>query len=178
MTAIEPVTAIHPGKPNPNRFSRPSENSHSMTTIDTIDTIVRVAHVLFAGAWAGGTLFVVGAILPAARAGHLSGDGLAWIARRFGHLSMASVAILFVTGGHLAGTYYTVESLSSTGRGHLVLTMLGLWLVLAGVLHVGTKRLTDGLDAAGPREAVEATWSWFVVGGVLAAALLVVAGLL
>lgn len=143
-----------------------------------VDSTVRVLHVLFAGAWAGGTLFLALAILPAARAGHISGDGLSWVARRFTMLSIASIVVLFATGGHMAGTLYTVESLSGTGRGHLVLTMVALWLVLAGVLHVGTHRMTDRLDDAGPEAAVEAGSPWFGAGAVASVALLVVAGLL
>ena len=143
-----------------------------------VDATVRVVHVLFAGSWAGGTLLMALAVLPAARQGHLSGDGLSWIARRFSLLSMASVAALLVTGGHLAGTLYTFETLSGSGRGHLVLTMVALWFVLAGLLHVGTHRMTGRLDDIGPERAVEAGSPWYLAGAVVAVALLVVAGLL
>lgn len=144
----------------------------------TIDSLVRVLHMLFAGAWAGGTILLVGAVLPAASRGTFSSDGLEWILRRFSYLSMAAVAALLITGGHLAGTFYTVESLQSTGRGHLVLTMTGLWLVLAGMLHLGTRRLTATMETAGVEAAVDSTRSWFWLAGGVALLLLIVAGLL
>lgn len=134
--------------------------------------------MLFAGLWAGGTVFMAGAVLPAARRGHLSGDALEWVAKRFSYLSMASVAVLFATGGHLAGTLYTFERLGSTGSGHLVLTMVALWFVLAGLLHMGTRALTGTLETAGVDAAVSAARSWYLVSGVVAVALLVVAGML
>lgn len=142
-----------------------------------LDSTVQVLHVLFAGLWAGATLFVAGAVLPAARDGRLSADALAWMTDRFSYVSIASVAVLFMTGGHLAGTRYTFGSLTSTGRGHLVVTMVALWFVLAGVLHAGTSKLRKNLDR-GSTEAVEASSIWFQIGGVVAFALLVVAGLL
>lgn len=143
-----------------------------------IDTVVRVVHTLFAGAWAGGTLLFVGAVLPAARQKALDGAALATVVRRFSYLSMAAVGLLFVTGGHLAGRLYTFGALQSTGRGHLVVSMVVLWAVLAGVSLLGTRRLLDALDTRGTAAAVEGVRGLFLVAAVVAAALLVVAGLL
>ena len=141
-------------------------------------TAVLVIHMVFAGLWTGGTLLLVGAVLPAARRGLVGGDGLALIVKRFSYATMASVVVLLLTGGHLAGTLYTVESLQSTGRGHLVLTMTGLWLALAGSLHLGANRLTGALEASDARTAVEQTNGWFLAAGVIAVLLLVIAGML
>ena len=143
-----------------------------------LDVTIEVLHTLFAGLWAGGVLVMAGLVLPAARDGHLSEAGLRWVAKRFTYLTLASVGVLFLTGGHMAGTRYTFESLQGTGRGHLVVTMLGLWFVLAGLLHVGTHGLTDELDSGSVESAVAATATWFNASAVVALALLVVAGLL
>ncbi|MGM0591040.1 MAG: CopD family protein [Halobacteriota archaeon] len=142
-----------------------------------LDTLMRVLHVVFAGTWAGGTLVMAALVVPAARDGLLRADAVDWMARRFTYLTLASVVVLLLTGGHLAGTLYTFDSLASSGRGHLVLTMVGLWLVLAGLLHVSTRRLTAGLDG-GVEAAARDSQAWFGVSAAVAVALLVVAGLL
>lgn len=143
-----------------------------------LDTTVGVLHTLFAGLWAGGVLVMAGLVLPAARNGHLTEAGLRMIAKRFTYLTLASVAVTFATGGHMAGTRYTFESLLGTERGYLVLAMLGLWFVLAGLLHVGTRGLTSNLDSGSVESAVAASSAWFNASAVVALALLVVAGLL
>lgn len=146
--------------------------------MSVIDTAMRVVHTLFAGAWAGGTLLFVGAVLPAARNGMLDASALRAVTKRFGYLTTAAVVLLLLTGGHLAGTLYTFGSLQSTGRGHLVLSMVALWFLLAGVAQFATKRLTDTLETADAKSAVDSTWSLFVLAALLATGLLVVAGLL
>ncbi|WP_224337521.1 CopD family protein [Haloprofundus halobius] len=143
-----------------------------------IDTMVRVVHVLFAGAWAGGTLLFVGGVLPVARKGLLDASALEAVTNRFNHLSVAAVVLLLLTGGHLAGTLYTFGTLQTTGSGHLVLSMVALWFLLAGVTHVATSRLTGALETTDVTSAVEASWGLFVVAAALAVGLLVVAGLL
>lgn len=143
-----------------------------------LDTSIRVAHVLLAGTWAGGALFMAGAVVPAARAGRLDADALSWVTRRFSRLTMAAAAVLFVTGGHLAGTSYGGGALTGTGRGHLVIAMTVLWAVLAGVLHFGTRSLNRGLDGGDARAAADASRGWFLAAGVVAVLLLVVAGVL
>ena len=133
-------------------------------------------HTVFAALWTGGTLVVAGAIIPAARSEALSADGLGLIARRFWYLTVASVVLLLFSGGHLAGTLYTAETLQSTGRGQLVLAMVGLWLALAVVLVFGFRRLSaDGRSAV---ERAASARPWFLGGSVVSLALLVVAGLL
>ena len=149
-----------------------------MALMQTLDSVMRVLHMLFGGLWAGGTLFMVGLVLPAARAGKLDADALDWVARRFSYLSIASVLVMLASGGHLAGTLYTFDLLASSSRGHLVLTMVALWFVLAGLLHVGTSAMTDRLETGSAAEAAEAGRPWYLASGVVALGLLVVAGLL
>ncbi|MFC7046660.1 CopD family protein [Halobacteriaceae archaeon GCM10025711] len=144
----------------------------------TIDSLMRVLHMLFAGVWVGGTLFMAGAVLPAARAGRLPGDSLEWILGRFSRVTMAAVVVMFVTGGHLAGQLYEVQGLLNRPSGHLVLTMTALWFVLAGLLHFGSRSLSDGLDDGTAEDAVEASRTWFLAAAGVGLVLLVLAGLL
>jgi uncharacterized membrane protein len=138
-------------------------------------TAARVAHVVFGAAWTGSTLAVALFVVPAARRGVLDAAPVEWITDRFTKLSVASVLVMLLSGGHLAGTLYTFESLTGTARGHLVLGMTALWLVLAGLGHLGTSRLTAGHDV---ETAAADAAPWFGAASVASVALLVLAGLL
>jgi len=138
-----------------------------------IDAAVRTVHSVFAALWVGATVYVTFAVLPALR----DGDGTAAFAdrlsSRFTVVSVVSAAVLFVTGGHLAGTLYTVDALVETARGNLVAAMTALWLVLAGVLHVGTKKLDAGVEEDRLRQPASDAYPWFVVSSLLGTVLLV-----
>jgi LPXTG-motif cell wall-anchored protein len=82
------------------------------------------------------------------------------------------------SGGHLAGTLYTAETLQTTGQGNLVLTMVGLWLVLAVVLFFGFRRLTGSPSEKSAVAPATKARPWFLGASVVSIALLVVAGLL
>lgn len=140
-----------------------------------IDVVMRILHTVFAGIWAGGTLFMAFLVIPAAQKGHLGTDGLGWLTQRFSRFSMLSSLVLFITGGHLAGTGYTFELLGGSPRGHLVLTMVALWFVLTGLSHAASSRLTRHLDD-GAMRAAAAYATWFYAAGVVAVGLLIVAG--
>lgn len=140
--------------------------------------IVMIVHTIFAALWTGGTLLVAGAILPAARSELLGKKALTLIARRFSYLTIASVLLLLFSGGHLAGSLYTVETLQSSGRGHLILTMVGLWLILAVVLYISFRRLTGIPSETSAATAASEARPWFLGASAVSIALLVVAGLL
>ena len=143
-----------------------------------IDSVMQVVHVLFAGLWTGSVLFVVGAVLPASTAGSISAAAMETISTRLSWLTRISAVVFVATGGHLAGTGYTAESLFSTGRGQLVVVMLVLWFVLTGLVEIGCKRLGGSAAAADVDTAVESTRPIFLAAGVVAVLLLVDAGLL
>lgn len=144
----------------------------------TVDAWVRVVHTVFAALWTGGTVFVAFGVLPAAREGRISADALSGMLDRFATFSLLSIAALFLTGGHLAARAYTFESLRSTGRGYLVLSMVALWFVLAGLLHLGTARIENGLGETDVRGAISRGRGWYHASAAVAGLLLVVAGLL
>jgi hypothetical protein len=131
-----------------------------------IDTAMRTLHLTFGALWTGSVVLFALGVLPSVT----DVERLAAVARREVQLSRLSVLVTFLTGGHLAGTLYTVESLFGSGRGYLVLAMLVLWLVLAGLVEVGTGRLRDGNVAAGT--------TLYRAGGAVAVVLLVLGGLL
>jgi len=137
-----------------------------------VDAAVRATHQIFATFWVGATVYVTVAVLPALRDGNGSRAFAERLSSRFTVLSVLSVVVLFLTGGHLAGTLYTFESLIRTTRGNLVLTMLALWFVLAVVLHVGTSKLKSGVEEGKLRQPAKDAFPWYVVGSVLGVFLL------
>jgi len=143
-----------------------------------VDSIMQILHVLFAGLWTGSVLFVVGAVLPAASAGSISAPAMSTMTTRLAWLTRISAVVFVATGGHLAGTRYTSETLFMTGRGQIVVAMLVLWLVLTALVEIGCKRL-GGSDAPQNVEtAVDNTRPIWLAAGVVAVLLLVDAGLL
>jgi uncharacterized membrane protein len=143
-----------------------------------VDTVMTTLHVLLGALWVGSVVFVAGAILPAAVEGALDAAPLERIADRLVYLSRGASVVMLLTGGHLAGTRYTVESLTGTGRGHLVLAMLALWLVLAALVEVGRSRLVDGLQEKRVRTPAAEVTTIFRAAAVVGILLLVDAGLL
>lgn len=142
------------------------------------DTIAAVVHLLFAGLWTGSVLYFVGVVLPLARDGELNASPLSALTDRLTTISRVSALLLLLTGGHIAAQRYTVESLTAPPRGHLVLSMVALWFVLAAVVEIGASRLQDGFGQQKVREPARRNRGLFLFAGLVAIALLIVAGML
>jgi hypothetical protein len=143
-----------------------------------LDTVMYIVHSAFAALWTGSVLFVAVAVLPLAMGGDLAPDAFGSIVSKLQWVTRGSAALLFITGGHLAGTLYTVESLTGSGGGYLVLAMLALWLGLAAVVEIGSAKAQRGVDQNKIREPARAARPFYLAGAGLAVGLLVVAGLL
>ncbi|WP_284013649.1 CopD family protein [Halobaculum litoreum] len=72
--------------------------------------------------------------------------GVSWITR-------IGALVFLATGGHMAATVYGAEGLFAPPRGHVVLTMLGLWVVMTGLVEVGGSRIRSALDEGKVRTA-------------------------
>ena len=143
-----------------------------------VDTAVYTAHTAFAALWAGSVLFVVVAVQPLAMAGDIAPAAYGRIVSTLRRVTRASALLLFLSGGHMAATGYTVESLTGSSTGHLVLTMLGLWLALAATVEAGIARALRGVEQRKIREPARDARPFLIAAAVVAIALLVVAGLL
>lgn len=141
-------------------------------------TISYVLHMLFAAALTGGVLYVALFVNPTAVAGDIGNEALSRVTGGLSTLTRVSAVVLLLTGGHQAGTLYTVETLTGTGRGHLVLGMLVLWILMTGMVEVAGSKLRDGLDVGKLREPAREARPFFRAAAVLAVLLLVDAGLL
>jgi hypothetical protein len=143
-----------------------------------IDTVMATTHLLVGGLWTGSVLFFALAVLPTARAGNIRAGAFESIISRLTTGSRIAALLTFVTGGHLAGTRYTVGSLFGSGRGHLVLAMLALWLVLTALVEIGRGRAKDGLAEKKVRRPAENAAPFYLGAALVAVLLLVDAGLL
>ena len=143
-----------------------------------IDTVMQTVHVVFAGLWTGSIILFALAVLPSGVNGDISPGVLSTVSSRLTTLSRVSAFLLFVTGGHLAGNYYTIEVLVGSTPGYLVLAMLGLWLVTTGLVEVGGSKMRDGLDRNKVRTPARDAKPLYQGAAVLAALLLVDAVLL
>ena len=146
--------------------------------MDVIDPVMWSLHVGFAILWTGSVLFVAVAVYPSALRGDIAGDALAAIVGRLRWITRIAALAFVVSGGHMAGTLYTAESLTGTGRGHLVLTMLALWFVTTGLVEVAGGKLTSGLDAGKLREPARDAKPFFYGAAGLSVVLILTAGLL
>jgi putative copper export protein len=144
----------------------------------TLAQAVSALHLLFAGLWAGALLFVSAAVVPLAQRSDAGVLALDVMAKRYALLARASTVVIFVTGVHMAATGYTVDSLLAGGRGHLVLTMLGLWVVLMALSEVATARFRRALDQQKIRTAGRESRLLFAAGSVVAVVLLLLGGVL
>ncbi|RQH03324.1 CopD family protein [Natrarchaeobius oligotrophus] len=143
-----------------------------------VDTfLVQTTHLVFAAIWAGSVFYVAFVVLPLARDGAFNTTKpLEVISGKLTTISRVSALVLLLTGGHLAGTRYTSESLIETTNGQLVLVMVALWLLLAALVEIGSKRLESGLNGKKLREPAADALGLYRTAAVVAVSLLVVAG--
>ena len=143
-----------------------------------VDTAMYTIHAGFSARWVGAVLCVAAVVLPLAMDGDLSPDAFGSIVSTLRWATRISALLLFLSGGHLAGTQYTVGSLTGTTSGYLVLTMLALWFGLAALVEVGSGKAMRGADNDKIRQPARDARPFYLLASVAAIGLLVVSGLL
>lgn len=151
--------------------------------MSTLDTVAIVVHQLFAGLWIGAVVFVGLAVVPLGRDADIDPDALGTVVNRLVTLSRLAALLMLASGAHVLyyltlGAELDAEPLVSSGRGHLILTMIVLWLGVIATVEIGASRLRDGLDADKLRDPARAALPFFRVAALLGIVVLLVAGML
>ena len=143
-----------------------------------VETASIALHVLVGAIWVGTIVFAVGAVLPLARDGKLNAAPLESIGGTLRWYTRLSAVVILATGLYLIHARYTVDSLTGTGNGHLVLTMFALWLVTVGLVEAGAGRLVDGAGEQKVREPGREAGKFLKPAAVTGALILVVGALI
>ena len=103
-----------------------------------------LVHVGAAGLWLGGLVVVLAALLPRARP-----DELRLVVPRFSSIAFAAVAALVVTGVVQSWRQVgSLEALTDTTYGTLLLAKLALFVVMVGFGYLGRRWVQRGYGAA------------------------------
>jgi len=145
-----------------------------MTTATTASYAV---HMLAGSVWVGAIVFLAVGVLPLGRNGEIDAAPLGRLAGTLQTVSRVGAVFILATGLHLAAVRYGLDGLSS-GNGHLVVTMAGLWFVTTGLVEVGTGKLVDGTDRGKVREPAREATRFLRAAAVGGGLILVVAALL
>jgi len=143
-----------------------------------LTAVVWSLHVGFAVLWTGSVLFVALAVVPLATREGIAGAALSAIVDRLTWITRIAALAFLASGGYMAQTLYTAESLTGTGRGHLVLAMLTLWVFTTGLIEAGSGRLTDELTTARVDAAAHSVRGFFYGAAALSVGLILTAGAL
>ena len=147
----------------------------SLTMVTTY-TLMNVLHLTVAGVWAGWTVFMAVLVVPAARDGDLDGAALDRLTSGFARFSQIAPLVMLLTGGYMASQGLVADSLLTSLRGQLVVTMVVLWLALSALSNVASRRLATGIESIGVDRSADAVSTTFSAAGVVALALLLVGG--
>lgn len=120
-----------------------------------------VGHLLAVVILVGSTAMMALVVLPATSRGRLSPAALRSIGRGFSLLTAVSGIVVFLTGIYATSVQYTARTLVSTTSGWLVLASIGVWVILALVLTVGTGRLARAVAVDDVRKAARDSRRWY-----------------
>jgi hypothetical protein len=142
-------------------------------------TAAYVVHAVVAALWTGGIVFVAYAVLPVARTGDIAPDVLERAVDKLSVLTRTAALVMPITGGYqIWRLYWPPEALIAGPRGHLVLTMVVLWVVTTGLVEVAGARMREGLAERKVRTPAAAGRPFLLAASVGALLLLADAGLL
>ncbi|SHH22120.1 transporter [Halobaculum gomorrense] len=141
-------------------------------------TAAYVFHTLFAGLWVGAVVLTAWKVLPLAKDGDVTPELLGGVAAGVSLITRIGAVVFVATGGHMAATVYGAEGLFAPPRGHVVLTMLTLWLVMTGLVEVGGSKIRSALDEGKVRTAARDAGTFYNAAAVVGFVLLVLGGYL
>lgn len=151
--------------------------------MSTLDSIAIVVHQLVGGLWIGSVVFVGLAVAPLGRDASIDPDALGTIVERAVTISRVGALLMLLSGLHVLyyltlGEELDPEPLLESGRGHLILTMILLWLGVIAAVEIGGSRLRSGLAEDKLREPARDALPFLRAAAFLGIAVLTVGGML
>lgn len=144
-----------------------------------ITTLAYAVHGLAAGTWVGAVILATWKVLPLAREGDLDPAYLRGITSGLTWLTRTNSLVMPATGLWMAWDVYAqFTGLLVPPRGHTVLTMIVLWLVMTGLIEYGTARIRGALDDEKVRTAGQAATTPMRVASLIGLLLLALGGYL
>lgn len=143
-----------------------------------VDTAFSMLHVLFAGLWAGTTIFYAWRIHPLLSEGDIGVTSAMSITTGLRWLTRIGAVVFVVTGGHMAAMGYGDGRLFSDPMGHAVLAMLTLWLVVTGLLEMSIGTIQSELGEGRIQTAGRETESFVRAAAAFSVVLLLLGGYL
>ncbi|UIO99134.1 CopD family protein [Halobaculum sp. CBA1158] len=141
-------------------------------------TAAYVFHTLFAGLWVGAVVLTAWKVIPLAKAGDVSSELLGGVVSGVSTITRVGALVFLATGGHMAATVYGAEGLFTPPRGHVVLTMLALWVVMTGLVEVAGSKVRSALEQNKVRTAGRDAGTFYTAAAVIGFVLLVLGGYL
>ena len=141
-------------------------------------TAAYVFHTLFAGVWVGAVVLTAWKVIPAAENGDVSPELLGSVTSGLSWITRVGALVFLATGGYMAATVYGAEGLFAPPRGHTVLTMLALWIVMTGLVEVAGGKVRSALEREKVRTAARDADTFLKVAAVLGIVLLILGGYL
>ena len=141
-------------------------------------TAAYVFHTLFAGVWVGAVVLTAWKVIPLARNGDVSPELLGGVASGVSWITRVGALVFLATGGYMTATVYGAEGLLAPPQGHVVLTMLALWLVMTGLVEVGGSKIRSALERNKVRTAARDADTFLNAAAVIGLVLLVLGGYL
>lgn len=144
-----------------------------------LTTIAYVLHTVFAGVWVGAVVFATWKVVPLAKQSDLEPPVLESVASGLSAFSRTSALVLPATGLWMAWTGYDqLAGLLVPPRGHVVLTMIVLWLVMTGMTEAGAARIRDAAGEGKVRTAGKESARFLKIASTLGILTLVLGGYL
>lgn len=141
-------------------------------------TAAYVFHTLFAGLWVGAVVLAAWKVVPLAVDGDVTPELLGSVTSGVSTITRVGALVFLATGGHMAATVYGAEGLFMPPRGHVVLTMLALWVVMTGLVEVGGSKIRSALDEGKVRTAARNGGTFYKAAAGVGLVLLVLGGYL
>lgn len=126
-----------------------------------LQSVAVVGHLLAVVILVGATITMAFVVVPAMDRQWATAETVRSIGQRFTILSAVSGVAVLLTGTYLTSVQHTLTSLTTTPSGWAVLASIFAWVVLAGLLTVGTGRLARAVAVGEPRRGADRSRRWY-----------------